>query len=188
MFGGTLVHVMFFHFILGFLFDAMQGGIPNSAGHRYGVASVRGELNGLAAELPGGAILGGQLVLVIALGFRQTARQGADFGALVLGVTKRRNQQQRGYGEHTQQPFIFHEVLSLLIFRSGKTYTPLFSSIFFTVLRPKPYRRQQTQKWNSSLAVLAFPDWGAQRPPYAVLVPPLMKCKARSTIPTTSRM
>ena len=31
--------------------------------------------------------------------------------------------------------------------------------------------------------MLAFPDWGARRPSYAVLVLPLMKCKTRSTIP-----
>src|SRR2546430_6362793 len=41
-----------------------------------------------------------------------------------------------------------------------KTPTPLFSRICFIVLRPKPYLQQQTQKWSSSLAVLAFLDGG----------------------------
>jgi len=73
--------------------------------------------------------------------------------------------------------------LSFLILRSGKTPTALFRGVSFIVLRPKPYCQQQTQKWSSSLAVQAFPDWGARRPPYAVLVLPLMECKTRSTIP-----
>ena len=183
MFGGTLVHVMFFRFIFDFFFGLVHGGRSYFAGHGYRVASVRRKFECLGVKLPGGAILGRQLVLVSALGFRQTARQGADFGAFVLGVTNRRNQQQCGYGDRTQQPFIFHEVLSFLILRSGKTRTPLFSRICFIVLRPKPYLQQQTQKWSSSLAVLAFSDWGARRPRYAVLVPPLMKRKTRSTIP-----
>src|SRR6266850_2613823 len=140
MFGGILVHAMLFHFIFDFFFGLVQVGRSHFAGHGHSVSIVRRKFERLAVELPGRTILGRQLVLVSALGFRQTARQRADFGALVLGVTNRRNHQQ------------------------------------------------QTQKWSSSLAVLVFPDWGARRPPYAVLVPPLMKCKTRSTIPTTSRM
>jgi len=131
MFGGTLVHVMFFHFIFGFFFGFVQGGRSHFAGHGYGVAGVSRKFERLAVELPGGAILGRQLVLVIALGLRQTARQGADFSALVLGVTNCRYHQQRGYDDHTQQPFIFHEVLSFLILRSGKIPAPLFSGICF---------------------------------------------------------
>jgi len=96
MFGSILIHAMLFHFIFDFLFGLVQIGGSHFAGHGYGVTSVRRKFECLAVKLPGGAILGRQLVLVSVFGFRQTARQGADFGALVLGVTNRRNQQQSG--------------------------------------------------------------------------------------------
>jgi hypothetical protein len=136
MFGGILVHAMLFHFIFDFLFGAMHVGIPHSSSHGYGVAGVRRELDGLAVELPGGAIFGRELLFVSALGLRQTASQGADFGILILGETNRRNHQQRGYGDHTQQQSILHEVFSFLILRSGYASAPLFSRIVSSSLNP----------------------------------------------------
>src|SRR6267378_818842 len=184
---GILVHVMFFHFILGFLFDAMHAGIPNSAGHGYGVASVRRQPNGLAVKLPGAAIFGRQLVLVSALGLRQTAGQGANLRALVSCETNRRNHQQRGYGNHTQQQFILHEVL---LFDSAERIC-IRSAVFadcFIVLEHKLSRQHLTRRWNSSPEARKFHGWDAKRRTYAVLVLPRTKCKTRSTRPTTSRM
>jgi hypothetical protein len=42
-------------------------------------------------------------------------------------------------------------------------------------------------KLNSFQAMWALQDWGAERPTYAVLVPPLRKCKIRSTMPTMNK-
>jgi len=109
MLGCILVHAMLFHLILDLLFGLMHVGIAHLAGHGYGMTPVRRKLNALAVELPGAAIFGGQLVLVSALGLRQTACQGADFGVLVAAGTNGWHQQQRGYGKHTQQQFILHE-------------------------------------------------------------------------------
>ena len=136
----------------------MQIGGSHFAGHGYGVATVGRKLDRLAVEFPGAAIFSRQLVLVSALGLRQTACQGAHFGVLVLGGSYRRNHQQRGYGDDTQQQFILHGVLPFLNLRSAKKCTPLFPRICFMVLRSKPYRQQKRQKSSSSRAVLAFRD------------------------------
>jgi hypothetical protein len=68
MLGGILVHAMLFHFVLGLLFSLMHVGIAHLAGHSYSVTPVRRKPDGLAVELPGTAIFGGQLVLVRAFG------------------------------------------------------------------------------------------------------------------------
>jgi hypothetical protein len=48
--GGTFVHIVFFHFIFNFFFGFVHVGVPYSAGHGYGVASVRREPDRLAVS------------------------------------------------------------------------------------------------------------------------------------------
>src|SRR5882672_2317624 len=96
MFGRVLVHAVLFHFIFDFLFGAVEVGSSHSAGHGYGVTCVARKPDFLAAKLPGGAVFGGQLVLVGAVAPGQAARQGANVRALILGETDRRNQQRSG--------------------------------------------------------------------------------------------
>jgi len=136
MLGGILVHAMLFHFILGLLFGLMHVGMAHFAGHGYSVTPVRRKPDGLAVELPGAAIFGGQLVLVSALSLSQTASQRPDFGVLVLAAgTNRWHQQQRGYGEHTQQQFILHEFSPFLNLRSEKSL-PFFHGLTSSTLGP----------------------------------------------------
>jgi len=54
--GGTLVHVMFFHFIFDFFFGLMHVGMAHFAGHGYGMTPVRRKPDALTVKFPSAAI------------------------------------------------------------------------------------------------------------------------------------
>src|SRR5262249_31951776 len=151
--------------LLGLLFCAVHVRMPHPSGHSHRVADVRSQLHALAVNLPSASIACEKVIFTGLLAARQTTRQGAQVGALVLfwrcvlWKAKRRGNRQARQREETQCQSAFHEFSPFVIPREGGRLGTPAHIYAFTVECFRPYGKLLICSWNLLQASRKQQNW-----------------------------